>query len=125
LLGFAVGAKRLKGRGQWADATQLVAAQQLDAYFEARLRQQDAHNAEASAHRGRVARALARITGKRVGLHTSTRAASRPNFRPIAKPARQLGLSQRQLHCQAINFPPALQTVPWLAGKFSRPTAAL
>jgi hypothetical protein len=56
-------------------AETLVAADRLRAYSQARQRQRDAHNTETFAHWGRVARAVARLTGKRIGLDTATRMA--------------------------------------------------
>jgi hypothetical protein len=64
-----------------ADAAALLAEYKLAAYSEARQRQQDAHNAVTFAHWGRVALAVARLTGKRVGLDTATRMATDANFR--------------------------------------------
>jgi hypothetical protein len=53
----------------------LIAEDRLAAHSEAPQRQQDAH------HWGRVALAVARLTGKRVGLDTATRMATDANFR--------------------------------------------
>jgi hypothetical protein len=58
------------------NAAAFVAADRLNAYSEARQRQHDAHNAETFAHWGRVTRAVARLTGKRIGLDTATRMAA-------------------------------------------------
>ena len=63
-----------------ADASALIAADHFGAYSEARQRQQDAHNPESFAHWGRVARAVSRRTGKRLGLDTATRMASDANY---------------------------------------------
>ena len=67
--------RREDARRVEADAAALVAEYELAAYSEARQRQQDAHNAGTFAHWGRVALAVARLTGKRVGLDTATRMA--------------------------------------------------
>jgi hypothetical protein len=63
------------------DAAALLAEYKHAAYSEARQRQQDAHNTETFAHWGRVALAVARLTGKRVGLDTATRMATDANFK--------------------------------------------
>ncbi len=68
------------GRAE-ADAAELVAADPLRAYSEARQRQHDAHNAETFAHWGRVALAVARLTGKRIGLDTATRMTTDADYR--------------------------------------------
>jgi hypothetical protein len=73
--------RREEARLVEADAAALVAEYMLAAYSEARQRQQDAHNAETDAHWGRVALAVARITGKRVGLDTATRMATDADYR--------------------------------------------
>ncbi len=65
----------------------LVTADRLAAYSEARQRQQDAHNAETFAHWGRVARAVARLTGKRIGLDTATRMTIEADFGDSREPA--------------------------------------
>jgi len=67
--------RRENARRAEADAVTLIAEGRLGAYSEARQRQQDAHNAESFAHWGRVALAVARKTGRRVGLDTGTRMA--------------------------------------------------
>ena len=67
--------RREDARRVEADAAELAAECKLAAYSEARQRRQDAHNAETFADWGRVAVAVARLTGKRVGLDTATRMA--------------------------------------------------
>jgi len=73
--------RREEARRVEADAAKLVAEYKHAAYSEARQRQQDAHNAVTFAHWGRVALAVARLTGKRVGLDTATRMATDANFK--------------------------------------------
>ena len=72
-----------------ADAETLIAEDRLTAYSEARQRQQDAHNAETFAHWGRVARAVGRMTGKRVGLDAATRMAMDADFNERGEPSTQ------------------------------------
>jgi hypothetical protein len=74
--GCAADARRVE-----ADAAALLAEYKHAAYSEARQRQRDAHNAVTFAHWGRVALAVARLTGKRVGLDTATRMAMDADFR--------------------------------------------
>ena len=72
--------RREKVRQAEAEARELVAEDRLRAYSEARQRQQDAHSAESFAHYGRVARAVAWLTGKQIGLDTATRMAEEAGF---------------------------------------------
>ena len=72
--------RREKVQRAEADANALVAEDRLTAYSEARQRQQDAHSAESFAHWGRVARAVAQLTGKRIGLDAATKMADEADF---------------------------------------------
>ncbi len=58
------------------DATVLIAEHGASAYAEARRRQKDAINAEDAARWRRAAIAIAKLTGRRIGLDAATRMAA-------------------------------------------------
>lgn len=68
--------RREAARQAEADATALIAAEGAGAYTEARRRQQDAIGTEDTARCRRVAIAIAKRTGRRIGLDTATRRAT-------------------------------------------------
>ncbi len=74
---FAWIAKRREA-AEWAekDAIGLIAEHGVDAYGEARRRERECHGAEEAARWRRTALAIAKRTGKRIGLDTATRMAS-------------------------------------------------
>jgi hypothetical protein len=63
-----------------ADAAVLVAIDRNRAYSEARGREREASTIENDAHWSRVARIVARLTGKRIGVDTATRMAEEADF---------------------------------------------
>jgi hypothetical protein len=60
--------------------SRVVAEDRLGAYSEERQRQQDAHSAESFVRYGRVARTVARRTGKQIGFDTAARMATEDGF---------------------------------------------
>ncbi len=68
--------RREVARQTEADATALVADHGASAYAEARRRERDAFNAEDAARWSRAAVAIAKRTGRRIGLDTATRMAT-------------------------------------------------
>ena len=75
-----------------ADARALIRDHGAGAYGEARQHQQDAHNAETFAHWGRLARTVARLIGRRIGLDTATSMAMDADFSETGYP----------LHCPVV-----------------------
>ena len=73
----------------------LIAENRLAAYSGARQRQQDAYNAETFAHWGRVALAVARKNGRRIGLDTGNLRMTGQSVSRIEIGAGENGLGER------------------------------
>ena len=85
-----------------ADATALIAEHGARAYAEARRRQQDAIDAEDAARWRRAAVAIAKRTGKRIGLDTATRMAEDADMTATTDVART-----------PRHVPPLARSTPW------------